>query len=102
MPRNRKRSLVPGASANLEAMKYEVAQELSYFPNSLANSAQYEQHLDGLKYEIAQELGIPLNPGYNGEITSRQAGQIGGRIGGRIGGQMVKRMIQQAQQNMQQ
>ena len=48
---------------------------------------------DRFKFEIAEELGIPLNRGYNGEITAREAG----RIGGRIGGNMVKVMIRHAE-----
>src|SRR5690606_18815986 len=42
-----------------------------------------------LKFELAQELGVPLQPGYNGDLTSREAG----RLGGKIGGNMVRRMI---------
>lgn len=49
---------------------------------------------DRFKFEIADELGIPLKSGDNGEITARQAGQIGGRIGGN----MVKVMIRHAEE----
>lgn len=42
--------------------------------------------LDKLKYETANEVGVSLKDGYNGDITARQAGQIGGN--------MVKKMIQ--------
>lgn len=38
------------------------------------------QILDSLKFEIANELGIQFNPGYNGELLSRDAGRIGGGI----------------------
>lgn len=48
------------------------------------------------KFELAQELGIPLQRGYNGHLTSREAGQLGGHIGG----QMVRRMIRYAQEQM--
>lgn len=41
--------------------------------------------LDQFKYEAAQEVGVNLKQGYNGDLTSRQAGSIGG--------QMVKKMI---------
>lgn len=41
--------------------------------------------LDRFKSEVASQLGINLKPGYNGELSSRDAG--------RIGGEMVKRMI---------
>ncbi len=48
--------------------------------------------LDSMKYEIANELGVNFQQGYNGDLTSRQAGSIGG--------EMVKRMIQQAESSM--
>lgn len=42
--------------------------------------------LDKFKMEAASEVGVDLKQGYNGDLTSRQAGSIGG--------QMVKKMIQ--------
>ncbi len=48
------------------------------------------------KYEIANELGIPLNKGYNGNITASNAGKIGGAIGGN----MVKEMVRMAEQQL--
>ena len=45
-----------------------------------------KQAMENLKNEVAQSVGVTLKPGYNGELTSRQAGSIGG--------EMVKRMIQ--------
>ena len=42
--------------------------------------------LEQFKMEAASEVGVNLNQGYNGDLTSRQAGSIGG--------QMVKKMIQ--------
>lgn len=35
---------------------------------------------DQMKYEIAQESGINLKNGYNGDLTSKDAGTIGGNI----------------------
>ena len=48
--------------------------------------------INKFKYEVANEVGVTLNTGYNGDITSRDAG--------RIGGNMVKKMIQQYEQNI--
>lgn len=48
--------------------------------------------LNQMKYEIATQLNVPLKQGYNGDLTSRQAGSIGG--------EMVKRMISYAEQNL--
>ena len=42
--------------------------------------------LDRFKMESASEVGVNLKNGYNGDLTSRQAGSVGG--------QMVKKMIQ--------
>ena len=48
--------------------------------------------LDKFKYEVASEVGVNLKEGYNGDLSSRDAG--------RIGGNMVKKMIQQVENNM--
>ena len=42
--------------------------------------------MNRFKQEVASEIGVPLKDGYNGELTSKQAGSVGG--------QMVKKMIQ--------
>lgn len=42
--------------------------------------------LDKFKMEAASEVGVNLKEGYNGDLTSRQAGSVGG--------QMVKKMIE--------
>ena len=42
--------------------------------------------MDKFKMEAANEVGVNLKNGYNGELTSRQAGSVGG--------QMVKKMIE--------
>ncbi len=42
--------------------------------------------MNQFKYEVANELGVPLKDGYNGNLTSAQAGSIGG--------EMVRQMIQ--------
>ena len=48
--------------------------------------------LDKFKYEVASEVGVNLKDGYNGDISAKDAGNIGG--------QMVKKMIEQAERNM--
>ena len=42
--------------------------------------------LNRFKMEAANEVGVNLKQGYNGDLTSRQAGSVGG--------QMVKKMIE--------
>lgn len=91
------RLLVERAAEALNRLKYEVAQEIGWNPTNLQD---LQQKIDQSKYEIAAEIGVPLTQGYNGHLTSRQAGQVGGRLGGRLGGQMVKRMIAQAEQTL--
>ena len=48
--------------------------------------------LEKFKYEVASEVGVNLKQGYNGDLSSKDAG--------RIGGQMVKKLIQQAENQM--
>lgn len=48
--------------------------------------------LDKFKMEAASDVGVTLKNGYNGDLTSRQAGSVGG--------QMVKKMIMQAENSM--
>ena len=44
------------------------------------NVPQAKDALDNMKYEIARELGVNLKQGYNGDLTSRQAGSVGGQM----------------------
>lgn len=44
------------------------------------------------KEEVASELGVPLKDGYNGDLTSKQAGSIGG--------EMVKKMIMKQEEQV--
>lgn len=48
--------------------------------------------LDSLKTEVANSLNVNLKQGYNGDLTSRQAGSVGG--------QMVKKMIKSYEESM--
>ncbi len=48
--------------------------------------------MNSLKTEVANSLNVNLQQGYNGSLTSREAGSIGG--------EMVKRMIAYAENNM--
>jgi hypothetical protein len=44
------------------------------------------------KEEVATELGVQLKDGYNGDLSSREAGSIGG--------EMVRKMIKKQEENM--
>ncbi len=48
--------------------------------------------MNRFKEEVASELGVNLKDGYNGDLTSREAGSIGG--------EMVKKMIMKQEQQM--
>ena len=53
---------------------------------------EIKSKLESLKTEAANSLNVNLKQGYNGDLTSREAGSVGG--------EMVKRMIAYAQNNM--
>ena len=50
------------------------------------NVPQARAAMDKFKMEAASEVGVNLKEGYNGDLTSREAGSVGG--------QMVKKMIE--------
>ena len=65
---------------------------------SNSNNSNYKvvpeatEALNKFKYEVASEVGVNLKQGYNGDLSSRDAG--------RIGGNMVRKLIQQAENQM--
>ena len=77
----RRRILVPQARKGLDALKARVA-------------GTHDQQ--DAKFEAAKEVNVPLQKGYNGQLTSKQAGKIGGRLGG----SMVKELINMAKNNL--
>ena len=52
--------------------------------NNKINVPQAKEAMDQFKMQAANEVGVNLNQGYNGNLTSREAGSVGG--------QMVKKM----------
>lgn len=61
--------------------------------NSKMTNKQAKAALEKFKYEVANEIGVNLKQGYNGDLTSREAGSIGG--------EMVKKLVAQAANQMQ-
>ncbi len=53
---------------------------------SKVNVPEARAALDKFKMEAANEVGVTLKQGYNGDLTSKQAGSVGG--------QMVKKMVE--------
>ena len=56
------------------------------------NVPEAREAIDKFKMEAASEVGVDLKQGYNGNLTSREAGSVGG--------QMVKKMIEAYERNM--
>ena len=52
--------------------------------NNQINIPEAREAMDQFKMEAAKEVGVDLKQGYNGHLTSREAGSVGG--------QMVKKM----------
>ena len=53
---------------------------------------QAKEAMNKFKMEVASELGVNLKQGYNGDLTSAQAGSIGG--------EMVRKMIKKQEEAM--
>lgn len=88
MARRKRRPLVPESRSALDQLKTRVMADAGYEVDG--------ENPDHVKYEVAEEVGVPLQRGYNGRLTSKEAGQVGGKIGG----SMVKELIRMAQEQM--
>ena len=60
--------------------------------NNQLNIPEARSAMDQFKMEAASEVGVNLKDGYNGDLTSREAGSVGG--------QMVKKMIESYEKNL--
>ena len=56
------------------------------------NVPEAKAALNKFKMEAANEVGVTLKDGYNGDLTSKQAGSVGG--------QMVKKMVESYENNL--
>ena len=61
--------------------------------NRKMTNKQAKAALDKFKYKVANEIGVNLKQGYNGDLTSKEAGSVGG--------EMVKRLVANAANQMQ-
>ena len=57
------------------------------------NVPQAKEAMNKFKMQAAGEVGVNLKNGYNGDLTSREAGSVGG--------QMVKKMVEAYEQGIQ-
>ena len=66
--------------------------------NSSSTSSKTKKNaqdaLDRFKMEVASEIGVNLKEGYNGDLTTAEAGSVGGN--------MVKKMIRKQEEQMSQ
>ena len=66
--------------------------------NSSSTSSKTKKNaqdaLDRFKMEVASEIGVNLKEGYNGDLTSAEAGSVGGN--------MFKKMIRKQDEQMSQ
>ena len=60
--------------------------------NNKLNIPEARAAMDKFKMEAANEVGVNLKEGYNGDLSSREAGSVGG--------QMVKKMIESYEKNL--
>lgn len=60
--------------------------------NSSSGNRSRKNRLQQFKNEVASSMNVDLKPGYNGDLTSREAGSIGG--------EMVRRMIRYAEDSL--
>ena len=61
--------------------------------NNQLNIPNAREAMDKFKMQAASEVGVNLKQGYNGDLTSREAGSVGG--------QMVKKMSEAYEQGLQ-
>ena len=84
---------ITGNSSCPDRRSGRLKKERNVMKNNQINIPQAREAMDKFKMQAAQEVGVNLTNGYNGHLTSREAGSVGG--------QMVKKMIESYEQNMQ-
>ena len=60
--------------------------------NNRINVPEAREGMNQFKMQAANEVGVNLKQGYNGDLTSREAGSVGGP--------MVKKMVEAYEQNL--
>lgn len=74
------------ASNNNKANAIQMQRGVIEMAKNNAVVPQAREALDKFKMEAAREVGVNLKQGYNGDLSSKEAGSVGG--------QMVKKMIE--------
>ena len=76
----------------LSQMEEKEMQRIMAKNNNQINIPEAREAMDKFKMEAAREVGVNLKQGYNGDLSSREAGSVGG--------QMVKKMIEAYERSM--
>ncbi len=76
----------------IERHKFLKKECLIMTSNNKVVVPEAKEALNRFKMEVAQEVGVNLKQGYNGDLTSREAGSVGGM--------MVKKMIEAYENGM--
>jgi hypothetical protein len=74
----------PAGKCLLSGIERRREYQMSNKNNNQLNIPQAREAMDKFKMQAASEVGVNLTNGYNGHLTSREAGSVGG--------QMVKKM----------
>ena len=77
---------------NANAKKENLLKEKKTMRNNSVMVPEAKEAMERFKMESASEVGVNLKQGYNGDLTSRQAGSVGG--------QMVKKLIESYEKGM--
>ena len=77
---------------NANAKKENLLKEKKTMRNNSVMVPEAKEAMERFKMESASEVGVNLKQGYNGDLTSRQAGSVGG--------QMVKKRIESYEKGM--
>ena len=87
----KEKSFSPGK--RLDFPENDKRRDFGMKSNNQLNVPQAREAMDKFKMQAASEVGVNLTNGYNGHLTSREAGSVGG--------QMVKKMIEAYEQGLQ-
>lgn len=88
MARRRNRLVVPEAREGVGRLQTEALRREGY--------GNGRNQGNEMKYSVADQLGVPLEPGYNGNLPTSEAGKIGGVIGGLT----VRELVRLGQQQL--
>jgi small acid-soluble spore protein D (minor alpha/beta-type SASP) len=64
----------------LDKYRFYKNRRLILMSKNKVNVPEARAALDKFKMEAANEVGVTLKQGYNGDLTSRQAGSVGGQM----------------------